>query len=448
LVAGESASFFTPGGLFTNNIARLVFQAGVSYTVFVISMSLMAPLLIGLMAKAIEPLLKSTFAALGALATRSIVSNMRRFALTGTMFVLSVMMAVFLASAWSSATFMGGRIASSMFGGMDLVVSTSPDFDKRGGKTLQGSLSDSIARLPGVTHVSSIRITDFSHGRYQSSLIAVDPVPERPGFNLTSGNERQAISAFVSGQGIVMDEGFASAYALRTGDLLSFATPSGTLRLPILGTAEVMPGMAGATVRVYISRDLYRRYWRDDDVTAIGVSLAAGISKEGIMDEISSRFGENSQVFVLSVSDFRNAVERTLQRELAPLIPIFTFATVIALFGLVNSLLASVLDRTREIGTLRSLGTTRAQIGKLMLYEAAALGIMGTVLAIPTGVFMNYLNYLQNRFFTAVYFPFKPASPLFLAVLLIVTTLLAALGGYMPGRQAARIRITEAMQTE
>jgi putative ABC transport system permease protein len=121
---------------------------------------------------------------------------------------------------------------------------------------------------------------------------------------------------------------------------------------------------------------------------------------------------------------------------------------VIALFGLVNSLLASVLDRTREIGVLRSVGSTRSQIGRLVLYEAAALGIVGTLLAIPAGFSMNYLNELQNLVFSGSYFPFEPPGLLFLGSLFIAVAVLAALAGYFPGRRAARVRITEAIQTE
>src|SRR5260370_31227752 len=110
--------------------------------------------------------------------------------------------------------------------------------------------------------------------------------------------------------------------------------------------------MAGGFDTIYMSRNVYRKFWRDDRVNLIGPALAPGADREKVMDEIRTRFGIQNQIFVSSMGEFRHAVEHAFQSELAPLIPVFAFATAIALFGLVNSLYASVLDRTREIGTL------------------------------------------------------------------------------------------------
>jgi putative ABC transport system permease protein len=448
LVVGEFVSFFFPQKFFGDPAAFMGFQFGASYGALFIAICLIAPLLIRLTAIAIEPLLRTALASLGALASRSIVSNMRRFSLTGTAFVVSVMMAVFMSGVWSTTKSDGDRIADSMFGGMDIVVTSSPNFDKHGGKPLPGSLADQIGQISGVSAVASVRITDFPFGWHESELVAVDSLPGRPGFTLTSGNQREAVNEFVAGRGIVVDDAFAHMHDVHIGKLFSFATPRGELRLPILGTAVIMPSISGGADSIYISRRLYRNYWRDDNVSMIGPVLAPGAKRDAVMDEIRSRFGAQNQVFVSSVGDFRKAVEQTLQREVAPLIPIFVFATVIALFGLVNSLLASVLDRTREIGILRALGSTRTQVARLILYEATALGVIGTLLAIPAGFSMNYLNAIQIHFFMGSQNPFKSAGPLVLGALIAATISLAALGGYIPGRRAASVAITEAMQSE
>jgi len=245
-----------------------------------------------------------------------------------------------------------------------------------------------------------------------------------------------------------VDESFAHLHRLEIGDTYAFSTPSGPLQLPILGTAEITPAMACGFDTIYISRGVYRKYWRDNRVNFIGLMLVPGAKRDAVMDEVRSRFGGANEIFVASAAEFRKAVARAFQNELAPLIPVFLFATVIALFGLVNSLLASVLDRTREIGTLRSIGTTKAQVGRLVLYEAVALAVTGTLLAIPAGFSMNLLNLIQNRVFAGSYIPFVPPGPLFLGLLFLCVTLLAALAGYLPARGAAGVVIREAIQSE
>lgn len=152
LAIGESATFFLPGfpRLFLRDEAGIIgFQFAFSYAVLFLAICLVVPLMMRLAAIALEPLLASAFAALGSLASRGIASNMRRFALTGTAFVVSLMMAVFLVGTRSTVRWRGGELADAMLGGSDIVVMSNSTFNKHGGKPLPGTLADEIAGVPG-----------------------------------------------------------------------------------------------------------------------------------------------------------------------------------------------------------------------------------------------------------------------------------------------------------
>jgi putative ABC transport system permease protein len=130
------------------------------------------------------------------------------------------------------------------------------------------------------------------------------------------------------------------------------------------------------------------------------------------------------------------------------MLPIVVIAVIIALFGLMNSLLASVIDRVREIGLIRAVGGTRRQVARLVTIEAMTLGLIAGALSIPLGIGFFYFDVLAQRTVTANGLFFRmPSLPV--ALLIVVgASITAALAGYLPAREAAKVRITEALQTE
>jgi putative ABC transport system permease protein len=113
---------------------------------------------------------------------------------------------------------------------------------------------------------------------------------------------------------------------------------------------------------------------------------------------------------------------------------------------MVNTLAIGVIERTREIGMLRAIGATRAQVRTVILAEALLLSGIGTVLGITTG---TYLGYLAVQAIGAAGFPTVfafPASGILLGIVAgIVFGLLAAI---IPARQATKLQVVEALRYE
>ena len=197
-----------------------------------------------------------------------------------------------------------------------------------------------------------------------------------------------------------------------------------------------------------VSLDLYRRYWRDSTVNMIFVWLKPGANAETAADAIRRRWGATYQLFVMPSEGWRKAQYALVDRGLALMMPIVFIAAVIALFGLMNSLLASVIDRVREIGLIRAAGGTARQVARLVTIEAVSFGVIAGVLSLPLGVGFFYFDVLANRAASPMGMPFRFPSLQLVSVVLGAAALMSALAGYLPGREAAKVRITEALQTE
>jgi putative ABC transport system permease protein len=128
-----------------------------------------------------------------------------------------------------------------------------------------------------------------------------------------------------------------------------------------------------------------------------------------------------------------------------------TFVTLIlsigAMFGAMNTMYAAVAYRTREIGTLRSLGFSRMRIVTAFIAESVALalvgGVIGCVLALPIHGLASGTTNMAN--FMEVAFKFR-ITPGLLAGGLLFAGVMGALGGFLPAIRAARIPIARALR--
>jgi putative ABC transport system permease protein len=116
--------------------------------------------------------------------------------------------------------------------------------------------------------------------------------------------------------------------------------------------------------------------------------------------------------------------------------------------GVINTLLAAVLDRTREIGLLRAIGANRGHIIRLFAGEAAFIGITGGFIGLVLGTVVGTLiteviNVQATGWYFPFLFPWKTAISMFLA-----SSVCAVLAGLYPARRAAGLDVVEALAYE
>ena len=123
-------------------------------------------------------------------------------------------------------------------------------------------------------------------------------------------------------------------------------------------------------------------------------------------------------------------------------------ALLVGLIGLLNTLLMSILERTRELGMLRALGMSRGMLSKMILQESLIQGSLGALVAVVLGTWIAHLwvTYsLTHLLGYMVQFTFPWASVLTTVGLGISVAVVAWL---LPARRASRLEITWALQYE
>jgi ABC-type antimicrobial peptide transport system permease subunit len=121
---------------------------------------------------------------------------------------------------------------------------------------------------------------------------------------------------------------------------------------------------------------------------------------------------------------------------------LLALSVIVSLFGIVNTLVLTVFERTREIGMLRAIGMTRRQVRRMIRHESVITALIGGVLGIVLGVVLGGLLVARVDF---IQFSLPVTSLLIFAVMSIVVGVVAAI---FPARRAARLNVLEALQYE
>jgi putative ABC transport system permease protein len=149
---------------------------------------------------------------------------------------------------------------------------------------------------------------------------------------------------------------------------------------------------------------------------------------------------------VLSNDQLKSKVEDQVNQQFAIFYAIVGVAIFASLFGIVNTLTMSVLERTREIGILRALGASRWQVRRQVADESLVIGLIGAILGIAVGAGLGYalLQGLSSGIPGVKYRP--PVSTMVLVA--AAGILLGLIASVLPARRAARLDVIKAISYE
>lgn len=329
----------------------------------------------------------------------------------------------------------------------DLIVSSGARTAGPRNVPLTEDLLPALRALPGVKIVDLYRLIRSS---YQGRPILIESFSARDSaavrtLPMAEGDGARALKEMGQGKGAIVSESFRSKFGKGTGDKIELLTPSGSVTFDVIGVYVDYSSDSGS---VLLDRALYKKYWREELVDAFDLWLERGADERQVSQAIRSRYGEKYQLFISTHRELREAVVSIMEQSFVVNYAVEIVAVVVAVFSVVNTLLASVLDRTREIGVLRAIGATQAQVQRMVVLEGGWMGLAGGWLGLFAGTVMAYHHVVYNTkeltgWTFQFYYPYEVAL-----FSLFASVILCLLAGYAPAKRAAATPIVVAIGYE
>lgn len=310
-----------------------------------------------------------------------------------------------------------------------------------------GSIVTALQAVPGVAAVDPYRQIPV---HYEGRPILVSArdltlVAQRSTVFFERGDPREILRQLASGAGVAVSEVLARTHGLRAGGTITLPTPTGPATFPIVG---VFFDYATDGGRVLMDRSVFVSHWNDSGVNAAAVYLDADGDIEAIQAAMAQSLAPSHRVTMTTNRDLKREVLDVFDQTFAITRALDLVALAVAMLGVANTVLAIVLERRREIGVLRALGTTRRQIGRIVACEAALIGLVGTALGVATGfgvslILIRVVN--VQSFGWTIGFWWEPTEVMAAAGLAFAAALAA---GWLPARYAARSPLVEVLTDE
>ncbi len=319
---------------------------------------------------------------------------------------------------------------------------------------IREEIQKEILEIPGVKPIgadrgSASRIVPYYYHGKKMAIKAYDHYADfyqYQNFAIQNGDRKKIAPLLYTGEpNVILTQSFLTKQHKNIGESVELDTPSGTIAFKIVGS---ITDFASAEGVIYISRENYKKYWKDPLVTAFIINIEPGHSLEEVRAEIDRRIGKKWNVITISNAEFKEQMQQAIERSFAYTRAIEAIALLVGLLGLLNTLLISVMERTREIGMLRAVGATKKQISNMILLESLMQGVFGSIVAIILGSYVGklFVEYaLTTTLGWIIDFHFPKESVL---QTLLTGIIVAMIAGILPARRAANLEITESLDYE
>ncbi|MDQ3591782.1 MAG: ABC transporter permease, partial [Actinomycetota bacterium] len=238
-----------------------------------------------------------------------------------------------------------------------------------------------------------------------------------------------------SADAVIVSEPFATRYRRRVGERLELATPRGPVAFEIVGIYYDYSSDRGV---VMMDNQTLTRHFGAQRPTGLTVYLKDGTRAAAVRGQLLGSLDGAAGVFIFTNRALREEVLRIFDSTFAITYALQAIAILVALLGIVGTLMTMVIERRRELGIMRAVGASRGQVRAMVVAEAAMLGTIsqgaGLVLGLLLSLILVYVVNLQSFGWT-IHLTIPWWSLAQMSALVVLTTLLA---GLYPAQRAMR----------
>ena len=372
--------------------------------------------------------------AAGSLARSNAMRNPQRTASTASalMIGLALVTLVSVLAAGLKSTFEGA--VNALFKG-NYALTATDNFSP-----ISIASADALKRVPGVTLVTGVRAGQGKAFGHQIGVTGVAGDISKV-ITVKWQHGSPAVPSELGQDGAFVAKDYAKKHHLSLGSPLLVETPSGVTMHLILRGIFAPPKGGSPYGDVTISTQRFDAEYPNPQNVFTFVNVAGGVTAANTA-KLTNALASFPEAKIATESQFKKNQEQGINTLLNLLYVLLSLSIVISLFGIVNTLVLTVFERTRELGMLRAVGMTRRQVRRMIRHESIVTALIGAALGIPVGIVLA-LMVGQAIKFAAFTIPVTT-----LVVFVIAAIIAGIVAAIFPARRAGRLNVLEALQYE
>lgn len=361
----------------------------------IVGFALLAPGATVLLMRLLRAPMGAAFGILGRMATGGVVASLSRTAVAIAALVIAVSVTVGVGVMIDSF-----RQTVVRWLEMSLQADIYASVPSRGGGFTGGTIPPEVAlraeAIPGVVRANLLRRVELPApgGPVRIVALGTDLPNLRSSFELKDGDPDEAWPAFEERGAVVVSEPFSHRTGIGLGDEIRLRTNRGERAFPVAGVYYDYASDRGIVV---MSRRTYLKEWGDPSLSGFSLDLAPGADADQVIARLRRVAGRQTLAIQPTGSLKRLSLE-IFDRTFLITGVLRMLAGLVAFIGVLSSLMALQLERTRELGVLRANGVTPGQVWQLVTSQTGLMGLAAGLLSLPVGLALAAIMiYVINR---------------------------------------------------
>jgi putative ABC transport system permease protein len=441
---GPAAALLTIGGAIALIVVGL-FVSGLTTTQRLLSVGVGAAAIflgVAMLAKTLVPPLARVLGwpaarfggASGSLARGNAVRNPQRTASTASALMIGLALVTLVAVLAAGLKTRFESAVNSVFTA-DYALTATDNFSP-----ISIASANALKDVKGAQVVSGVRAGE---GRAFGSRIGVTGVA--PDISKVITVDWKDGSAAVPGElgsnGAFVAKDYAKKHHLTVGSPIVLETPTGKeVHLTLRGIFA--PPKGGSPYGdITISSARFDELYQNPQNVFTFVKMAGGVTPENTA-RLTAALSTFPDAKIQTETQFKKNQEQGIDTLLNLLYVLLSLSIIVSLFGIVNTLVLTVFERTRELGMLRAVGMTRRQVRWMIRDESVITALIGATLAIPVGIVLALL------LGEAIKYPAFTIPWGRLVVFVIAAVIVGLIAAIFPARRAAKLNVLQALQYE
>jgi putative ABC transport system permease protein len=421
-------------GIFAEGLSALAIALllGLGIVALFVGMALAAPHMVGPLTGLVGFPARRSDGIAGDLANANSTRNPSRTASTAAALMIGLTLVTVVAV-------LGAGLRSTVESAVTDQVNAAYILNGNDGMPFEAAEGDALARVPGVSTASHVRVDTALVAGKEQDVTGVDPATIARFYNFKWTEGSAAAVGQLNSGGALVTETYADDHDVSVGERLSIQTASGEKRAVVVRGIYDPPEVEQMLGAITIGQRAFDAVFPQPKNKFTFLDAGADASQG-----LTQAAADFSDATVHTGAAFAKDYTEGFAEFLNFLYVLLAFSVIVSLFGMVNTLVLSVFERTREIGMLRTIGMTRRQTRRMIRHESVITALIGAALGLPLGIFLALLaTQALSQYDIAISIPLPELAAF------TVVAILAGLGAaIVPARRASRLNVLDALHYE